>query len=126
MSEFAIATALTNAGNLVFMPLFDAPGRGDLMYESRLRQIRRVQCKTAHLADNVIHFWTCSNTGGVRQSYENDVDEFGAYCLETGDVYIVPVTDVPGRSARLRVAPTRSNQARGIRWADKYLLGRPW
>lgn len=126
LAELAVANALTKVGHRVFVPFFNSHSRIDLVYVNDLGQVRRVQCKTGTVIENTVSFWTCSNTGGVRKAYVDEVDEFGVYCAVTGLVYLVPIGDVPTRSARLRLAPTRSNQARGIRWAEPYLVGAPW
>jgi hypothetical protein len=125
-TEFAVASALVRAKCSVFLPLFNAHSRIDLVYESLTRDIRRVQCKTGHIEEGTVAFGTCSNTGGVRKTYDGDVDEFGVFCPDNGCVYLVPFADVPTRVARLRLVPTRSGQSKGVRWADTYLLGRPW
>jgi hypothetical protein len=107
----------------VYLPLFNAHSRVDLLYEAESGELRRVQCKTAHIEDNTVSFWTCSNTGGVRRTYYDDADDFGVYCPANEAVYLVPVNEVPPRNARLRLAPPRSNQTQGIRWAASYLIG---
>jgi hypothetical protein len=121
-TEFAVACALSNAGRRVYLPLLNAHSRVDLIYESRTGGICRVQCKTGHIEDGTVAFWTCSNTGGVRKTYEGDVDEFGVFCPDNGCVYLVPFADVPSRAARLRLVPTKSGQRFGVRWANSYLL----
>jgi hypothetical protein len=126
ITELAVANALTKAGYAVFVPFFNSHSRIDLMYADARGEPRRVQCKTGKVIENTVSFWTCSNTGGVRKAYTDDVDEFAVYCAETGFVYLVPISDVPTRQARLRLEPTRSNQALGIRWAEQYRLGPPW
>ncbi len=126
IAGFAVANALNRAGLVVFTPFFGGHSRVDLVYLNDVGVARRVQCKTARLADGYVSFYTCSNTGGVRRTYRDEVDEFGVYCVGNERVYIVPIEDVPTRAARLRVEPTRSNQSRGIRWAEPYLGGPPW
>jgi len=125
LTELAVAMALTKADLRVFLPFFNAHGRVDLMYQNADGEARRVQCKTAHRAGDVIRFYTCSHTGGVERGYRGEADEFGVYCAATESVYLVPVEDVPTRLASLRLAPARNNQAIGVRWAEKYRLGPP-
>jgi len=122
LSELAVATALTKAGRLVFLPFFNAHGRVDLIYEIAEGSFRRVQCKSARIVGEVMHFYTCSHTGGIERGYRGEVDEFGVYCAQTDSVYLVPVEDMPARLAALRLGPTRNNQARGVRWAEPYRL----
>ena len=126
IAELAVANALTKAGFDVFLPFFGAHSRIDMVYENGAGQLRRVQCKAARLLNNVVAFCTCSHTGGVERGYVGQADEFGVYCAGTGAVYMVPVAEMPARFACLRVAPTRNNQSRRVRWAEPYLLGPPW
>ena len=126
LAELAVATALSRNGRNVFLPFFNAHSRVDLIYSTTAGALRRVQCKAAHVIKDVMHFYTCSHTGGVERGYLGEVDEFGVYCEETGCVYLVPVTDVPARLASLRLTRPRNNQLRGVRWAEPYVLGPPW
>jgi hypothetical protein len=126
LTELAVANALTRAGFTVFVPFFNAHSRIDLVYVDGPNRPQRIQCKTGTLVENTVSFWTCSNTGGVRETYVDDVDAFGVYCSATRLVYVVPVGDAPSRQARLRLEPPRNNQRRHIRWADQYVIGPPW
>jgi hypothetical protein len=123
LTEFAVTSALSKVGLRVYLPLFNAHSRVDLVYESAAGDLRRVQCKTGHIEDGTVAFWTCSNTGGVRKTYIGDVDEFGVYCAQNNSVYLVPIADVATRSARLRLTPPRNNQTHAVRWAKTYYLG---
>src|SRR5437868_416540 len=119
-----VARALIQAGKHVYLPFFAADSRVDLVYEDS-HGFHRVQCKTSRLLGDVIAFCTCSNTKNVRKDYRTDVDSFGVYCPELGQVFLVPVADVPARAGHLRLTPTRNGQAKGIRWARDYLLPAP-
>jgi hypothetical protein len=59
--------------------------------------------------------------GSIR-NYRDDIDFFGVYCHDSGEVYLVPVDDVPSRVASLRLSPARNGQQVGVRWASQYLL----
>ncbi|MEY2470120.1 MAG: hypothetical protein QOF21_2818 [Actinomycetota bacterium] len=122
LAEAAVALALTKEGYVVFVPFFSAHGRIDLIYQRPDGSVSRVQCKSARLVGDVMAFYTCSHTGGIRRDYRNEVDEFGVYCARTDSVYVIPVEDVPARQAHLRLGPTRNNQASGVRWAEPYRL----
>ncbi len=122
LTELAVATALTKAGCAVFLPFFNAHGRVDLIYENPAGDLKRVQCKSARLSGDVMTFYTCSHTGGIERGYRGEADDFGVYCLETDEIYLVPVEDVPTRFASLRVGPAKNNQARRVRWAEPYRL----
>src|SRR5207249_12064376 len=66
----------------------------------------------------------------VRTYSAYEIDAFAAYCEEVDECYFLPF-DVFGdrRNVRLRLTPTKNNQARGINWAKDYefaaKLGRP-
>ncbi|MPZ88157.1 MAG: hypothetical protein GEU81_08800 [Nitriliruptorales bacterium] len=60
--------------------------------------------------------------GDAQRDYKGEVDYFGVYCHERREVYLVPIDDVPGKAAMLRLAPPRNGQVKGIRWAQEYLL----
>ncbi len=53
-------------------------------------------------------------------SNKGEADYFGVYSPDTGKVYLVPVDDVPGSQAKLRLQATKNNQQKGVRWAKDY------
>jgi len=61
--------------------------------------------------------------GGV--PYHGEVDAFGVYCPEDGAVYMVPICDLGGITSivSLRLAPTKSGQRAGVRFANAFRLG---
>lgn len=115
----AVANALHGAGWEVFVPLFGAHSRVDLIADRGTGPVR-VQVKTARLVRGCVEFRTCSNTANVPIGYEGDVDVFGIYCPELEAVYVVPVAEVASRKGFLRVDPPRNGQDRRIRWARDY------
>jgi hypothetical protein len=127
-STLAIMVALQAAEIPFFLP-FGENTRCDLVidYEGRLG---RVQCKTGRLRDGAVRFRACSsyahhpNPKVLRRDYLADVDYFGVYCRETGGVYLVPIGVAQlRREGALRVAPTRNEQRRNIRWAEPFEIG---
>lgn len=58
-----------------------------------------------------------------RISYKGRVDLFAVVALEIGRVFVVDPSEV-GNSIRLRLAPSKNNQAQGVRWAADYELSR--
>ncbi len=114
--------ALVDVGYSTLLP-FGGGHPYDIVLDDGGRFLR-VQCKTGRLLkEGVIAFPTaiwCRNLS--YRSYEEDVDLFGVYCPATKEVYLVPIRDVPGKAASLRVSPARNGQARGIRWAKDYLI----
>lgn len=128
VAEAEIAAAATRLGLIVLRPLCDG-ARYDLGIDVGSR-VLRVQCKWAARLEDVlmIHVTTCRHTprGYRRTTYSDDeIDAVAAYSETTDHCYLLPIADVAGRSAiSLRLAPTRNNQAQGIRWADDYELTR--
>jgi PD-(D/E)XK endonuclease len=58
----------------------------------------------------------------VSRSYRGYADYIGVFCPDNGQVYLVPVADVPDRTANLRVDPPRNGQTAGLRWAKNYVI----
>ena len=120
-SEAAVLAALTSAGKQVFMP-FGGHHRFDLAYEEGGRLVK-VQCKSGYeTTRGAIAFKTSSYTDRIQRDYRGQVDVFGVYCHARGEVYLLPVDDVPRRGAHLRVVPPRNSQKAKIRMADRYLV----
>ena len=121
-AELAVAAALATAGKLVYVPLFNAHGRTDLLYEDDTG-FHRVQCKTGRVKGQVVGFRTCSNTKNIPRDYVGQIDEFGVYAPELSQVFLVPIDDVASRYCFLRLEPAANGQAKGVHWAKDYLLG---
>ncbi len=49
-----------------------------------------------------------------------EVDGFAAYCADNGTCYFMPASFARFRGVHFRLAPTRNNQAEGIRWGKDY------
>jgi len=112
-TEAIVLAALVQAG---YRPLI--PFGGGHPYDIALDdggKLTRVQCKTGRLLrEGVVFFPAASWCRRMRyRSYEGDVDFFGVYCSGTEKVYLVPITDVPGKGAYLRVEPTKNGQDKG-------------
>ncbi len=99
--------------------------RYDLIFDLR-PQLMRVQCKWASRYEDVVIVRCCSNRrsrdGLLTKLYSADqIDAFAAYCADTDHCYFLPLATFAGRSAiRLRLAPTRNNQAAGVNWAKDF------
>ena len=103
----------------VFVPLFSAHGRVDLVIELG-GVLRRVQCKSSTKHGDVLVFRTSSNTRNAPKAYTGEVDLFGIYSPELERVYLVPVDAMPPTRGCLRLEPARNNQQTGIHWASEY------
>jgi hypothetical protein len=123
IAELAVAQAAVEAGVGVYLPFADE--RADMLFELG-RTILRVQCKWATRYDDVIIvrcYRARRNANGLLRQFHsaNDIDLFGVYCASMRRCFLIPFSDVPpGASIQLRVAPTKNNQARKIRWASDY------
>ena len=117
-----MAYALERAGWTVFLPMFAAHSRIDLVGIAGSGLATRIQVKTTRLVGNgtAIYFRTCSNTNNVRLSYEGDVDAFGLWCPALDTAYLLPIHDAPMRGGHLRLAPAANNQRAGVRFASDY------
>jgi hypothetical protein len=119
-AEAAVLAALSCAGKEVLLP-FGGQRRYDLAYEEGGR-LTKVQCKSGRARKGVIEFRTYSVGRGPARDYREDADVFGVYCHDRREVYLVPVEDVPSRSAYLRLDTPRNGQHLRVRWAAKYLI----
>lgn len=118
-AEAAVLAALAGAGKRVLLPFGDR--RYDLAYEENGRLVR-VQCKAGSVRKGAVCFRTHSVGRSSIRDYRGEVDLFGVYCHERGEVYLVPVHEVPTRRGSLRIAPTRNGQTTGVRLAADYVI----
>ena len=137
IAHTAVLNALVVAGKEVLIPWGDHR-RYDLAYvqpegliSNKEPRIIRVQCKMARISPDgaFITFNPYSVMPGekgrrsVKKGYIGDAEVFGVYSPDTGNVYLVPVSDVPsGGDVILRLHKAKNNQVKGIRWAKDYEL----
>jgi len=127
ISESAIITRFLQLGYVVLTP-YGGNQRYDLVIEDAEGQFWRMQCKTAWMDEDgaVLRFNTAiSNvTGKNRQprNYRGQCDYFAVYKEELNKVYLIPVDQVGISQGCLRLAPTKRNQDRQVRWAKDYEL----
>ncbi len=127
-AEAAITSAVIQLGLTVLRPLCEGR-RYDLVIDLE-PELLRVQCKLAQLVGGVlsIRLQTSRYTpsGYVFTTYSpQEIDAVGAYSVELNRCFLVPISEVAGRrGVHLRIEPSRNNQARRVRWADEYELGR--
>jgi hypothetical protein len=128
-TEAIVLAALVQKGFRVLLP-FGEDSRYDLVVEAG-DQFLRVQCKTASPCGNgdrsCIRFHAYSHRfeGGKfagREAYRDQADLFAAYAPSTGQVYILPVSEVPETDVWLRLTPTRNGQHSGVRMAADHTL----
>jgi hypothetical protein len=124
-AEAEVAAAAIRLHLLVLRPLAEG-GRYDLIVDLG-GKLLRVQCKWAsRQGDVLVARCTCRHTprGYLRTTYAaSEVDAIGLYAPSTDRCYLIPIDQVEGLAAvTLRLAPSRNNQALGIRWARDYEL----
>jgi hypothetical protein len=122
IAETAVIAECIRLGVGVSRPLDDE--RYDLILDLRPRLVR-VQCKWATRYDDVVVARLYSNRRGpngmiTRRYTPEEIDCFAAHCAELGQSYLLPSETCGRREIRLRLGPTRNNQAVGIRWATDY------
>jgi hypothetical protein len=130
ITEAAVLTEFLKAGFPVLLP-FGENQRYDLVVEAGGRFLR-VQRKTAspcgwHDDRSCIRFHAysarfVSREFRARDAYRDKADLFAAYAPSTGQVYVLPVDDVPETDVWLRLTPARNNQRAGIRMAEDHTL----
>jgi PD-(D/E)XK nuclease superfamily protein len=128
-TTLAVMLALREVGLAVLVP-FGENTRYDLVIDDGAR-LMRVQCKTGRLRKGAVLWSMCSNYGHhakprvVHRDYQGEVDYFGVFCPETQGIYLIPIDDVPmKRQGSLRITPSKNNQRRFIRDANRYEIGR--
>jgi hypothetical protein len=123
-AEATVLAALVHRGFWPLLPFGD--GRPyDIVVDDGVKFLR-VQCKTGRLIRGAVVFptstWCRDNKS---RSYRGYADYFGVFCPDNGQVYFVPVADVPNRTANLRIAPPRNGQTQGLRWGKDYVIWPP-
>jgi hypothetical protein len=66
-----------------------------------------------------------THSGRIHEKHYSaeEIDAIAAYAPDTDGCYLIPISEVAGcKAIRLRVAPTRNNQALGVHWARDYEL----
>jgi hypothetical protein len=127
IAELAIASAATQQGIVVSRPMTEGV-RYDLIFDIR-GDLLRVQCKWANFRNGVVVVVPRTNrttpSGYVRGTYSAvEIDVIAAYCHALGEVYLIPIAELDGRTyLHLRITPTRNNQVLGVKWAETYRLG---
>ena len=133
----AVLNALVARGYEVLLPWGDHR-RYDLAFvqpeESLINgelRLMRVQCKVARLSPDggyitVNPYNIIPGEKGrrsVKRGYLGDAEYFGVYSPDTGKVYLILVSEVPGTwDVKLRIKKSKNNQEKGVRWAYKYEL----
>jgi len=126
ISEAVVIAEFVKAGYYVSIP-FGENHRYDLIVE-RDNVLSRIQVKTGRLRRGVVIFNCCSShahRGARSRPYTSvEIDYYAVYCPQTGETYLVPVSDGTKTWGSLRIAPARNGQSRKMRWASQYILSK--
>jgi len=122
IAETAIMAECVKLGIGVSRPIDDE--RYDLILDLRGKLVR-VQCKWACRYEDVVLARLCSNRRGpngmiTRRYTEDEIDAFAVHCAELGRSFFIPANECRRREVRLRLGPTKNNQARHVRWARDF------
>ena len=130
LSQAIILARLAEVGYVVSIP-FGENQRYDLVIEDGDAHFYRVQCKTGWLLQGCVAFNSASNyyhhpakgeKKDYRRHYRGQIDYFAVYAPAIKKTYLVPVDHVATIEGRLRLEPTKNNQAKYVRWAKDYEL----
>ena len=123
VAETKIAAVALAAGIGVAKPLGDE--RYDLIFDVG-GGLLPVQCKWAVRLGDVVVI-RCRRVrrgpeGLIRRQYlAGEIDAIAGYCAEIEGCYLLPPElSIQRAAVQLRLAPTRNNQAAGIKWARDY------
>ncbi|MGO9249612.1 MAG: group I intron-associated PD-(D/E)XK endonuclease [Solirubrobacteraceae bacterium] len=125
-AEAEIAAAAIRLRLQVLRPLGEG-WRYDLAIDIG-EKLLRIQCKWASRQGDVLNARCVTNRHaphGYRSTTytATEIDAIAAYAPDTDRCYLIPVSEVEGRTVlSLRIGPTRNNQAQLVRWAKDYEL----
>jgi hypothetical protein len=126
VAETAVLHECAKLGIAVSKPLDDQ--RYDLIFDVGSKLLR-VQCKWASRRGDVliVPLYSARRTAeGLRRSYYSaaEIDAFAAYAPDTGRCYFAEFLAIrPLQALHLRLARTKNNQLKGVRWATDYEFG---
>jgi PD-(D/E)XK endonuclease len=124
ITEAVVLAEFLKAGFPVLLP-FGENQRYDMVVEVGGRFLR-VQVKTASPCGDkgaCLRFHATSHDGHrARQGYRGQADVFAAFAPSTGQVYVLPVDDVPETDVWLRLTPARNGQRNRVRMAQDCTL----
>lgn len=121
-TDAAVLSALARLEVTVLVPFGDGEAF-DLVAYLGDGLFLRIQCKTARQREDVMLFNArTTDHGRGRVPYSGLADVFGVHAPWLNAVYLVPVRDTTPYVHTLRLAPTRNNQQRGIRYAEDFAI----
>ncbi|ADB59250.1 hypothetical protein Htur_0349 [Haloterrigena turkmenica DSM 5511] len=124
-TEAQIIAALIEHGYSVSIPFGDND-RYDLVVDTE-HGLRRVQCKTGWIEDEVVRFKTASKTtvdGTVALTdYDGDIDAFAVRCKDTDELYWVPLEAAGRKNTYLRLTEPEIDHP-NVKRAERYRFER--
>ena len=123
ISELEAILALTKLGYKVLIP-FGENQRYDFVVDDG-ETLSRIQVKTGRLRNGVILYGAASthgHRGRPCRPYQGEIEYIAVYCPDTQKVYLVPESHLTRSLGSLRVAPTKNNVLKTVRWASAYEL----
>ena len=118
IAELMVQASLTKHRHDVAKPISNSK-RYDLLWFVN-GEWTRVQVKNGRYREGAVRFNSCNLGRNGRKDYRGEVDYFGVFCDELGEVYMVPVDEVGITEVSLRVDPPKNNQTRNVRMAEPY------
>lgn len=121
-AEAAVLATCSAAELAVWLP-WSQSGPCDLIVDSRTGALVRVQVKHGRVRDSCV-VANCRTTdhGSGRRSCAGLVDLLAIHVPVLGDQLVVPIEIARAFEMRLRLAPTRNNQRRGVHYASDHRL----
>lgn len=119
LSQSKVMTALIEIGWTVALVVGDAPY--DIIVDTGMF-VLRTDVKTGRLRKGVIQAHTTGVWGGKHHDSPEEVDAFGIYCPATEGVYFINRSDYYAKILSLRVAPTKNNNSKLVRWANEFVV----
>lgn len=83
-------------------------------------KLYKIQVKTGRINNDCVVFDTCSSQihrDNGKQGYRGQIDYFAVYCPVIDKAYLISVNDVGERACRLRLQPTKNNNAKLVNFA---------
>jgi hypothetical protein len=127
ISESIVATALLRLGFDLLRPIGDSL-RYDLMLDFEDKTYR-IQVKTARVTGDAVEFCTVSSQvhrGKGVQSYKGQIEWFAVCVPETGEVFMLPISDISETAKALRLRRVETVMSPNCRLARDYALNKAW
>lgn len=126
LSEASILKRFLQKGIPVLLPFGDNEPY-DMVIDEGERGLKKIQIKSGRVKNNAIIFNTATSINHnivskdrKSEHYKGKVDYLGIYCAELDKCYLLPVLDFPNTKGSLRLAPTKNNQTKNVKWAVDY------